>query len=78
MIRIFYSFSLGDASMKIRTKAVYENGVLKPIKDLKLMPGEEVEIEILSPVRRTKGIIKLDPAIARDIADSDECSFLDE
>jgi hypothetical protein len=54
--------------MKIRTKAVYENGV-------QLMPGEEVEIEIANPVRRTKGIIKLDPAIARDIADSEECTF---
>jgi hypothetical protein len=29
-------------------------------------------------VRRTKGIIKLDPDIARDIADSDECTFLEE
>lgn len=64
--------------MKIRTKAVYENGVLKPKNDLKLMPGEEVEIEIVNPVRRTKGIIKLDPAIAKDIADSEECTFLEE
>jgi hypothetical protein len=39
--------------------------------DLDHLPIEE-NIEIGSPVRKTKGIIKLDPAIARDIADSDE------
>ena len=68
-----------DGSMiKMRTRAIYENGVLKPLEGIDLLPGEEVDIEIGSPVRRTKGIIKLDPAIARDIADSDECSFLEE
>lgn len=68
-----------DLSMiKMRTRAIYENGVLKPLDDIDLLPGEVVDIEIGSPVRRTKGIIKLDPAIARDIADSDECSFLVE
>jgi hypothetical protein len=40
-------------------------------EDLELLPiGENTEIS--RPVRKTKGIIKLDPAIARDIADSDE------
>jgi predicted DNA-binding antitoxin AbrB/MazE fold protein len=39
--------------------------------DLELLPIEE-NIEIGSPVRKTKGIIKLDPAISRDFADSDE------
>ena len=63
--------------MKIRTRAVYEGGVLKPINELKLMPGEEVEIEIVNPVRKSRGIIKLDPAIAKDIADSEECTFLE-
>ena len=62
--------------MKIRTRAVYEGGVLKPINELRLMPGEEVEIEIVNPVRKSRGIIKLDPAIAKDIADSEECTFL--
>jgi predicted DNA-binding antitoxin AbrB/MazE fold protein len=38
---------------------------------LELLPiGENTESG--SPVRKTKGLIKLDPAIARDIADSDE------
>lgn len=67
-----------DGMIKMRTRAIYENGVLKPLGDIDLLPGEEVDIEIGSPVRRTKGIIKLDPVIARDIADSDECSFLEE
>lgn len=64
--------------IKMRTKAIYENGVLKPLADLDLQPGEEVDIEIGSSVRRTKGIIKPDPAVARDIADSDDCTFLEE
>ena len=38
---------------------------------LELLPIEE-NTETGSPVRKTKGLIKLDPAIARDIADSDE------
>jgi predicted DNA-binding antitoxin AbrB/MazE fold protein len=66
--------------MKIRTKAVYENGTLKPKNDPKLMTGEEVKIEIVDSVRRTRGIIKLDPAIAKvkDIADSEKWPFLEE
>jgi predicted DNA-binding antitoxin AbrB/MazE fold protein len=64
--------------MRIKTKAIYENGILKPVQDLDLASGEEVEIEIGRSVRRTKGIIKLDPEIARDIADSDECTWLEE
>jgi predicted DNA-binding antitoxin AbrB/MazE fold protein len=38
---------------------------------VKLLPIEE-NTEIGSPVRKTKGLIKLDLAIAREIADSDE------
>ena len=64
--------------IKVKTRAIYENGVLKPLTDLNLQPGEEVDIEIGNSVRSTKGIIKLDPAIARDIADSDDCTFLEE
>ncbi|MEI6103008.1 MAG: antitoxin family protein [Methanothrix sp.] len=64
--------------IKMRTRAIYENCVLKPLMDLNLQPGEEVDIEIGNSVRSTKGIIKLDPAIARDIADSDECTFSEE
>ena len=77
--KAIYNFNSNDDGMiKMRTKAIYENGVLKPLTDLNLRPGEEVDIEIANSVRSTKGIIKLDPAIARDIADSDECTFLEE
>ena len=58
------------------TKAVYENGVLRPMEKLNLRQGEEVEIEIKDTVLRTRGIIKLDPEIARAIADGDEFSVL--
>jgi len=58
------------------TKAVYENGVLRPMEKLNLRLGEEVEIEIKDAVLRTRGIIKLDPEIARAIADGDEFSVL--
>ena len=40
------------------TKAVYENGVLRPLAKLNL--GDEVEIEIKDAVLRTRGIIKHD------------------
>ncbi|MCX6676545.1 MAG: antitoxin family protein [Methanothrix sp.] len=39
-------------------------------EDLELLQIEG-NIEIGSPVRKAKGIIKLDPAVARDIADSE-------
>ena len=58
------------------TKAVYENGVLRPVEKLNLRQGEEVEIEIKDAVLRTRGIIKLDPETAREIADGDEFSVL--
>ena len=58
------------------TKAVYENGVLRPMEKLNLRQGEEVEIEIKDAVLRTRGIIKLDPGAAREIADGDEFSVL--
>lgn len=58
------------------TKAVYENGVLRPLEKLNLRQGEEVEIEIKNAVLRTRGIIKLDPETAKEIADGDEFSVL--
>jgi predicted DNA-binding antitoxin AbrB/MazE fold protein len=44
---------------------------LETFEVLQLLPIEE-NTEIGSPIRKTKDLIKLDPAIARDIADSDE------
>jgi predicted DNA-binding antitoxin AbrB/MazE fold protein len=58
------------------TKAVYENGVLRPMEKLNLRQGDEVEIEIKDAVLRTRVIIKLDPETARVIADGDEFSLL--
>ena len=58
------------------TKAVYENGVLRPMEKLNLRQGDEVEIEIKAAVLRTRVIIKLDPETARVIADGDEFSLL--
>jgi len=58
-------------------RAVYENNVLKPLERLDLKEGEEVEIEVTGVVRRTKGIIKIDHRLAREIAESDELSVLD-
>ncbi len=46
------------------------------MEKLNLRQGEEVEIEIRDAVLRTRGIIKLDPEIARAIADGDEFSVL--
>lgn len=63
--------------MKTRTRAVYQDGVLRPLNKLKLRQGEEVEIEITDAVRRTKGIIKIDPKIGKEIAESDELSSLE-
>jgi predicted DNA-binding antitoxin AbrB/MazE fold protein len=51
--------------MKTRTWAVYQDGVLRPLNKLNLRQGEEVEIEIANAVRRTKGIIKIDPGLGK-------------
>ena len=58
-------------------KAIYENGVLRPLKKLDLKEKEEVELRIVpNIVARTKGIIKVDPKIAKEIAESNELSTL--
>ena len=62
--------------ISVITKGVHENGVLRPMEKLNLRQGEEVEIEIKDAVLRTSGIIKLDPEIARAIADGYEFSVL--
>ena len=50
---------------------------MRPLNKLKLRQGEEVEIEITDAVRRTKGIIKIDPKLGKEIAESDELSSLE-
>ncbi|RLI84434.1 MAG: hypothetical protein DRO98_08575 [Archaeoglobales archaeon] len=45
----------------MRIKARYENKVLKPLEELNLKEGEEVEIEIKKkdPIKKLEGLIKL-------------------
>ena len=61
--------------MKIR--AIYEDGVLKPLDKLKLSEREEVEPRVISnEVEKTKGIIKISPKLAKEISESEELSLL--
>ena len=47
-------------NMATRTKAIYEEGFLKPLEKLDLKEGEEVEIELKKSItERTFGIIQL-------------------
>jgi len=47
-------------NMATRTKAIYEEGILKPLEKLDLKEGEEVEIELKkSPVKRLEGRIRI-------------------
>ncbi len=62
--------------MKMRVRAIYRHEVLKPLQKLDLMEGEEVEIEISSMARKTKGIIRIDHELAKEIAESNELSVL--
>ncbi|MCG2727029.1 MAG: antitoxin family protein [Candidatus Methanoperedenaceae archaeon] len=62
--------------MKMRVRAIYAHEVLKPLQKLDLMEGEEVEIEISSMARKTRGIIRIDHGLAKEIAESDELSVL--
>lgn len=61
----------------MKIKAIYENGIIKPLEKLDLEEEEEIEIKIADTVRKTKGIIKLNPKIAKEIAESDELSAWD-
>ena len=46
--------------MATRVKAIYEDGILKPLEKLDLKEGEEVEIEVKkSPVERLEGMIRI-------------------
>lgn len=58
--------------------AVYRNGVIKPLFKVDLKENEEIEIEIKrkkSVVDEITGAIKIDPALARKIAESDEITY---
>ncbi len=46
--------------MNMKTKAIYKEGILKPLGELDLKEGEKVEIEVKkSPVERLEGMIKI-------------------
>ena len=58
----------------MKIKAIYGNGILRPLEKVDLREKEEIEIKIANAVRMTKGIIKVSPKIAKEIAESDELS----
>lgn len=61
----------------MKVKVIYEKGVLKPKEKLNLREKEEIQIEILSSnVKKTQGIIKINPDLVAEIAQSDELSVL--
>jgi len=55
-------------AISVKVKAIYESNVLRPLEDLDLMEGEEVEIEVKkSIVERTFGLIQLDSGVIDEI-----------
>ncbi|MGB2727241.1 MAG: antitoxin family protein [Halobacteriota archaeon] len=55
-------------NMTTRTKAIYEDGILKPIGKLDLKEGEEVEIEVKkASVEEFHGKMRIDKEIADEI-----------
>ncbi|MGB7532900.1 MAG: antitoxin family protein [Halobacteriota archaeon] len=60
--------------MATRTKAIYEEGILKPLEKLDLKEGEEVEIVIAGSLARDfRGALKLEDAeLIEEIAESNE------
>jgi predicted DNA-binding antitoxin AbrB/MazE fold protein len=54
--------------MATRTKAIYEEGILKPLEKLNLKEGEEVEIEVKkASVEEFHGKMRIDKEIADEI-----------
>ena len=57
----------------MKTRAIYEDGVLKPIGKLDLEDGEEVEIEVKKSItERTFGIIQLEHEEIEEIIEDTE------
>jgi len=59
---------LGEENMGI--KAIYEEGILKPLEKIALEEKEEIWIEIKK--RRMKGILKVDPKIVDEVIENEE------
>jgi len=58
--------------------AVYRKGVIKPLDKIELEENERIEIEIKrkkSIVDEITGAIKIDPKLAKKIAESDEITY---
>jgi predicted DNA-binding antitoxin AbrB/MazE fold protein len=56
--------------MGIRVRAMYEGKALRPLREIELGEGEEVEIEIKkSPVDEFHGKMKIQKEIADEIID---------
>ena len=51
-------------------KAIYVEGILKPLEKIKLEENEEVLVEIKK--RRMKGILKVDPEIVDEVIENEE------
>jgi predicted DNA-binding antitoxin AbrB/MazE fold protein len=67
---IFERSMLVGMIMVIRVKARYEEKVLKPLREIKLREGEEVEIEVRRPpVDEFHGRMKIDAQTADVIVD---------
>lgn len=59
--------------MKIKVRAIYEDGILKPLGALDLKEGEEVERELTKSVaERTFGIIQLEHEEIEEIIEDTE------
>ena len=60
-------------NMATRTKAIYEEGILKPLEKLDLKEGEEEEIELKKSItERTFGIIQLEHDEIEEIIEDTE------
>ncbi len=68
--------------MSITVEAIYESGVLKPLEPLDSLREHERVRGVVQPVslvaEQRRERIKLDPAIALDIAESPENDLLTE
>lgn len=51
----------------MKTKAIYKNNVLRPLENLDLKGGEEVEIEVRRSLKDFHGKIEIEKEIADEI-----------
>ncbi|MEK6324555.1 MAG: antitoxin family protein [Acidobacteriota bacterium] len=66
--------------MSTRIEAIYEGGVLKtlsPLKDIQEHSRVTITVETTSVVDQFRGLVKIDPAVAAEIIDSADYSFLE-